>query len=243
MSMFYWNIAGSVNIVPLEYCRLRQYRSTGILPAPSIPFHWNIAGSVNAVPLEYCRLSQCRSTGILPALSMPFHWNNAGSINIVLLEHFHWNFAGPVNTVPLEYCRSMNTVPLQVPSTLVHRNFAGPGNTVSLEFCRRVEWIHINLFIINPNEICCFCNLYIGPPQGYETIYFTRHQRNCIFIYFFKFLNTHAIFSVHRIPEISKKNIGEKCFGVSILSEPNLDNIQPMTTLLSTAGALIKVSN
>ena len=40
-----------------------------------------------------------------------------------------------------------------------------------------------------------------------------------------------------------KKYIGENCFGVSILFEPNLDNLQPVTTLLSTEGALIKVSN
>ena len=33
------------------------------------------------------------------------------------------------------------------------------------------------------------------------------------------------------------ENIGEKCFGISILFEPNLANLQPVTTLLSTARA------
>ena len=42
---------------------------------------------------------------------------------------------------------------------------------------------------------------------------------------------------------INEKNIGERCFGVPILFEPNLDNLQPVTTPLSTAGDLIKVSN
>ena len=41
----------------------------------------------------------------------------------------------------------------------------------------------------------------------------------------------------------NEKNIGEKYFGISISFEPNLDNLQPVTTLLSTAGVLIKVSN
>ena len=39
------------------------------------------------------------------------------------------------------------------------------------------------------------------------------------------------------------KNIGEKFFGISILFGPNLDNWQLVTTLLSTAGSLIMVSN
>ena len=37
--------------------------------------------------------------------------------------------------------------------------------------------------------------------------------------------------------------LGEKCNGVSISFEPNLDNLQPVTTLISTAGAFIKVTN
>ena len=41
----------------------------------------------------------------------------------------------------------------------------------------------------------------------------------------------------------NEKNIGDQWFGVSILFEPDLTNLQPMTTLLSTAGALIKVTN
>ena len=41
----------------------------------------------------------------------------------------------------------------------------------------------------------------------------------------------------------NEKNIGEKCFGVSISLEPNLANLQPVTTPLSTAGFLIMVSN
>ena len=41
----------------------------------------------------------------------------------------------------------------------------------------------------------------------------------------------------------NEKNIGEKCFGVSILFEPDSANLQPVTTLLSTTGALITVSN
>ena len=40
-----------------------------------------------------------------------------------------------------------------------------------------------------------------------------------------------------------KKKIGEKCFGILVLFEPNLDNLQAVTTLLSTAGYLVKVSN
>ena len=75
--------------------------------------------------------------------------------------------------------------------------------------------------------------------------FLVRHQRNCIFTYSFKFYNTHAVLVFIGYQKYSKneKNIGEKCFGVSTLFEPNLHNLQPVTTLLSTAGALIKVSN
>ena len=34
----------------------------------------------------------------------------------------------------------------------------------------------------------------------------------------------------------NEKNIREKFFGVSIYIEPNLEKLQPVTTLLSTAG-------
>ena len=112
-----------------------------------------------------------------------------------------------------------------------------------------VLWHHScdsRCFYINVFE--CFILIFKGYNKNMKH-FFMKQQWNCVFYRLLK-SKIHMPFLMfirYKKYRKNEKNIGKKCpgkvFWLVILFELNLDNLQPVTTLFSTAGALITVSN